>query len=256
MMKAPKLFAVCGDWHEDLGFARRQVASLHYRGVDCIIHVGDFGYSFSELFLDSLNYTLRHAGITLYFVDGNHENFHVLYTYEVNDEGLRPIRSNIIHLPRGFRWEWHNVVYMGLGGAVSVDKLWRGTNEWWPEEEISYYDFEVATEGGEVDIMFTHDCPTGVEIPGITGNPYGFPEHMIKQADRHRDTLRSVLDIVKPYRLYHGHYHRRYDAELIGKDYRTKIIGLDMNAAPWYDNVVIIDPTTFSTISGKDLENM
>lgn len=255
-MKQASVIAVAGDWHEDVRFACRQVMSLAQRGAQTIIHVGDFGYSFSKRFLDVLNSTLDFCDVDLYFVDGNHENFHVLYTYEINDEGLRPLRSRITHIPRGFRWEWHGRTFMGLGGAVSVDKDWRGTNEWWPEEEISYFDFEVATEGGHVDIMFTHDCPTGVKIPGITGNPYGFPEHSLKQADRHRDTLRSITDIVTPKLLFHGHYHRRYNAILTTSDYSTRIVGLDMNAAPWYDNVVLVNLETNKIVGGPELESL
>lgn len=250
-MKEPSKLAVAGDWHGDLRFARNQVMSLAYRNIDTILHSGDFGVYNDPLYLDSLNVVLKKSGIVLYFVDGNHEDHTLLLSYDIAEDGTRPIRSNIIHLPRGFRWEWRGKTYLALGGAYSIDREW---NTWWAEEEIGYADFENSIDGGRVDVMITHDCPSEVDIPAIRTNPMNLPERILRAAENHRSTLWGVVQEVKPQVLFHGHYHCRYESIFRGKDFQTKIVGLDMNRRPWYDNVVTVDLDTLEVFDGKLLE--
>ena len=104
---------------------------------------------------------------------------------------------------------------MAMGGAHSIDGpggVWgpfRGPgNGWWPQETISYDDAQVAMrvaddlrlEGRHVDVMVTHDCPLGVDIPGIDGYEAGVAN---------RRQLTGIVDHVEPQLLVCGHYHRR-----------------------------------------------
>lgn len=160
--------------------------------------------------------------------------FPTLYSYPVNEHGVRPLRNRIVHLPRGFRWTWDDIDYMALGGAVSIDRIIGGRImrypgvDWWFGEAITFDEVEYATRPGNVDVMITHDCPTGVKIPGITKESgYGWDAAMLKESEEHRDVLRTVVDAVRPKLLVHGHYHCYYESELVTPKYKTKIIGLD-----------------------------
>lgn len=240
--------AAAGDWHGNSRFARAAIQHAD-EALNCktIIHTGDFGYHFSTHFLDNMNDQLAERDMMLYFVDGNHENFHVLYTYEIAEDGTRPLRDRIIHLPRGFRWDWNGETWLALGGAVSVDKDWRTPgHEWWSEEQLSFGDMLTASRA-PADVMITHDCPSGVDISAIRGNPHGFPAHSLREAEAHRDHMRLVVDEVKPGLLIHGHYHTRYVDMLIGEDYFTEIQGLDCDGAPLNKNMIRVRKAIDST---------
>lgn len=241
----PSKISFAGDWHGNERYANKQIVSLHERGVKVIVHVGDFAPTMNKRYLDSLQKTLTAFDMYIVWVDGNHEHYHLLYTYEIVD-GVRPVRERVIHLPRGYRWEWSGVKFLALGGAHSVDKLYRTPGaDWWPEEHITYEEAELAATGGYADVMVTHDCPSGFMIQGIDDRPPGdnggWPESMIMASGHHRDVLQSVVDEVKPNRLVCGHYHRRLTGLLKGEDYSTVVDILNADIGPWMENFMIFD---------------
>lgn len=237
----PSRIGVCGDWHSNLLYGLDAIDYLHNRGIQHIVHVGDFGYQFSPDFLFPLNDRLIENDQYIWFVDGNHENFLELFRYPIGLDGTRVLTNRISHLPRGFRWEWHGKKMLALGGAFSIDKDSRMPGvAWWPEEEINWDEAEKTIEAGQADIMFTHDCPSGVEIPDLRRNPMNLPAHILNQANNHRNLLRQVVDAVKPDELYHGHYHVKYESKLWGPDYTTKIHGLDRDQTPLKMNTLIV----------------
>lgn len=127
---------------------------------------------------------------------------------------------------------------VALGGAYSLDQVYRSPYvSWWPQETISVAEATKCVADGPVDVMFTHDCPAGIDMPFH----FSLPEHVERAADQHRDLLRGVVDDVKPKVLYHGHYHRRYDDVLEGEDYRTQVHGLGMDGTPFNENCMIVD---------------
>lgn len=241
---APELVAIAGDWHMNTRHALTAISKAAEAGAPTILHVGDFGYSFDFRFLDAVSEQLAVFDMVLGFVDGNHED-HPFLERAARDwtvDGRTYLRSNIVHLPRGYRWQWGDVSFLALGGAHSVDKPWRtpGTS-WWPEETITFEQANAAILGGPADVMICHDGPTGVTIPGIEGNPYNFPEMELRAADQHRDLLRAVVDAVQPRHLWHGHYHVRYDALLHGDGYTTHVHGLASDGEPMPRNLAFVD---------------
>lgn len=235
-----KQIAFCGDWHANRQFALDMLDSFNRYGIKAIVQLGDFGYKYKTNYLNDMQKKLEEYDMYLFFVDGNHEEFPKLYSYPIID-GVRPLRDRIVHLPRGLRWTWNGHKFLALGGAPSIDKDHRVVGKsWWIEEQISFNEADRAMQGGTVDVMLTHDCPTGVDIPGITKTAaYGWPEHALKVSEAHRDLVRMVVDEVKPKKLLHGHYHRRYDGLLVGEDYKTEIVGLDADIGRWIDNFIV-----------------
>lgn len=240
-LTTPKIIAIAGDWHENSSYAVRAIDYAAEKGATVILHTGDFGFRFGQVFMGKVNKALTKNKMTLMFVDGNHDNHHYLGSLPLDpDTGLRPLTKRIHHIPRGFRWEWDEIKFLGLGGAHSVDRqsLLRVPGvTWWPEETLSHADIGNAINGGSTDVMITHDCPSGVPIPGL--DPSGFPKEEIKASEEHSKLLRMVVESVKPRVLFHGHYHTYY-RHTIKLDGRVcHVVGLSLDGGALQHNVIV-----------------
>jgi hypothetical protein len=241
---------IAGDWHGNTRYATRIIEEAHRQGIQEIYHLGDFGIwpgEEGQEYLARLNQECDLYGIGISFVDGNHEDFVQLYAMPIDEEiGLRQVTDYIWHIPRGHRFEVDGKVWMGLGGAVSVDQHRRRQGiDWWPEEALTLSDALRASNGGPVDVMLTHDCPDRVEIPGLDSS--AFPSEFITKAEQHREYLGEIVNAVTPKFLFHGHYHRRYDWHRIGPGFTTKIFGLDCDGMPINDNALVLNTETMET---------
>lgn len=249
-MATPERIALAGDWHMNGDYAERAIASAKDQGADVILHLGDFGYTFSRGFLRQVSTELAHAGIPLLFVDGNHEDFGRLYRWPVGPSGLRKITGGVWHLPRGFRWEWSGVRFLSLGGAHSVDRPFRVPGvSWWKEEVITDEQAGPVMAAGRADVLIAHDCPGGVNIPGL--QPDLFPPLEILRAEEHRGLLRRVVDVVRPRRIWHGHYHQSY-SQIVDFGYGpTTVVGLDCDGGAIKNNVQVVDVASLSAVSER-----
>jgi len=240
---APERIAFAGDWHANTAWARSAIRYAADAGADIIVQLGDFGYDYPASYVEGVDTALREADLQLWFVDGNHEAFPILLRYPVLGHGRRRLTDRIWHLPRGHRWSWAGVSFLALGGAHSVDRTWRepGTS-WWREEALTEEDITVATAGGPADVLVSHDCPSGVEIPGLDDTAHLWPPAELVAAADHRDRLRTVVDAVRPGQIWHGHYHRRYDARADLGYGSVQVHGLHCDG--WYleENVVVVVP--------------
>jgi predicted phosphodiesterase len=234
--------AYAGDWHANTQWAVKAIEYARENGAEHIIHLGDYGYDFRPSFRNDVELALAQAHIKLWFVDGNHEDFNWLYKQPVNESGLRKISEHVYHMPRGFRWEWEDVKFLAVGGAYSVDRRWRKLNEsWWAEEVITDEQVQEAIKGGPADVLISHDCPAGVEIPGLESTSKMFPPLEILRSNEHQMLLNKIANVVQPKVIWHGHYHRRYSTVAnLGYAY-VEVHGLDMDATNLKDNVVIVD---------------
>lgn len=223
----PSTVAFAGDWHGNGRWAQEAIRHAAKLGADAIVHLGDFGWwvegAQTHQYLECVARTLAEFGLPLYWVDGNHED-HGRIAGALEVSGGQPWSDerypNIVHLPRGFRWDWHGKTWLAMGGAHSVDRVARIPGKsWWDAEHISDEEIDRAIGGGRVDILVSHDCPGGVPIPGIgdddvdpyvEGTAKGFPPSEIIAAREHRDRLRRVCDAVRPWVIFHGHYHWMY----------------------------------------------
>jgi hypothetical protein len=234
--------AIAGDWHADTNYG---VAAIHHaakRDATVLLHLGDFGYNFTDDYLDALDDALRQVGLVLGFVEGNHENFDWLLAQPVAPDGLRHLRERVCQLPRGFRWQWGPTRCLAVGGAYSIDRFLRTPGKsWWPQETMTAREACHIAAAGRADAMFCHDCPTGIEVPGAAFDRFGCPADELARSEEHRALLRSVVDAVRPARLWHGHFHHRYQSMLHGHGYRTVVDGLGRNGDPIDNNMVVVN---------------
>lgn len=242
ILSPPSRIAIAGDWHADTDYAVGAIEHAARRDATVLLHLGDFGYNFTDHFLDSLDRALDRCGIVLGFIDGNHENFDRLYSWPVDADGLRQLREHVVHLPRGFRWQWAGTRCLALGGAYSIDRFLRKPGRsWWAQECVTARQARDAGIAGTVDVMFCHDCPAGITVPGASRDRFGFPAQELQRSELYRVRLRSVVDAVRPARLWHGHFHHRYQAVLQGNGYRTVVDGLGKNGDPIDNNMVVVN---------------
>lgn len=242
LSRTPSRVALAGDWHANTDYGVEAIVHAGRRHADVIIHLGDFGYNFTDTYLDALEAALAAQDLVLGFVEGNHENFDWLLTQPVDADGLRHLRERIVHLPRGLRWQWGTTRCLAVGGAYSIDEFLRVEHtSWWPQERITEADVRSIVARGPADVMFCHDCPAGVAVPGMDRDRYGFPECALRASEDNRRRLREIVDRVRPRRLWHGHFHRRYQALLHGVDYRTVVDGLGRDKSPLDNNMIVTD---------------
>jgi predicted phosphodiesterase len=115
------------------------------------IQVGDMGW-----YEDTLELFHRlDLKLPWYWIDGNHEDFSLLKYKEVTE-----VAPNLFYVPRGTVMEIDGITVGFLGGAASVDKMYRlKQNMHWSEEEL-ITDEDIAKFDGisKVDLLITH-CP-------------------------------------------------------------------------------------------------
>ncbi len=240
-LATPVRVAFAGDWHANTRWGVKAIGYAADRGADVIVHLGDFGYEFRSTYMKLLDRELARTGLRLLFVDGNHEAFPTLLRYPIRENGLRQLTARIWHLPRGFRWNWGGSRWLALGGAHSVDRRWREPGiSWWREEAITEADLNRAMAGGPVDVLVAHDCPAGVEIPGLAESAHFWPAEELIEAEAHRRRLRSVVDLVRPSSVWHGHFHRRYSATTDLGYGPVSVHGLDCDESTLDSNVTVV----------------
>lgn len=217
-LREPQKILFAGDWHGNGAWAQKVIQHARKHDADTIVQLGDFGWwvdcDATRRYLKHVRRNLVECGITLYWVDGNHEDHSRRAEWAA--PGVDPL-DPIVYLPRGFRWQWWGREWLAMGGAHSVDRLARTPGRsWWDEEHISDEQLWTAINGGRADVMLCHDCPSGVDIPGIGEDPEldalhsPFPLSELRLANAHRQKLRQICDVVQPDILLHGHYHVRY----------------------------------------------
>ena len=130
----PRRIVVAGDWHGDEEWAisviRRVPRLLAAESQRIVLHLGDFGIwpdQHGKAYLDRVSGALAEAEAELWFVDGNHEDFAQLGKLDENPgpDGRVTVVPRVMHLPRGYRWNWHGLTWLACGGAVSLDRAVR-----------------------------------------------------------------------------------------------------------------------------------
>ena len=187
---------------------------------DFVIILGDFGLLWDggkqeRYLLDKLN----SKSFTTLWLCGNHENFDMLKNYpeeEWHGGRIHRISDSIYHLCRGHIFDIHGKKLLVMGGGTSIDKCGRTEGlSWWPEENISNSDFDMALanlagHGNEVDYILTHAAPSSfakdiIEYGLGLSNAYFF--------DINEARLEDILRLpVKFKEWYCGHYHCDYES--------------------------------------------
>lgn len=212
---------VFGDWHQNTSFALQQLLYSQGDGSDIFFHVGDFGlWKLNSKFIKAVEHRLSRIKKQLWFIDGNHENFNIINSLPRDEYGRGVVSDHILHIPRSFSWIWGDLKFLGLGGAVSVDKEFRQEGfDWFPEEQVTEDDVNKAVSAGHVDVLLTHDAPGLVWESPVSG----VPDYLLKESELTRDRIKQVIAHTEPSLNVHGHHHKSYTSSFLG----CKVVGLD-----------------------------
>lgn len=235
-----------GDWHENGAYAEtmleRVMGGQHGDVPHVLVHLGDFGFfpgAKGRRYLETVDAALRAHDRDLYVVDGNHDDHVTLFEADEtpDPDGFVTVFNRIKHVPRGHRWEWGGVSFLGLGGAISLDREWRTLwVDYWPQEAITMGQAARVALGGRADVMVCHDAPTCVDVPNIPPKEM-WPVVPMRDADQNRWLLQRVIEQVTPRIFVHGHFHSNYCKLVDG----TWYIGLDCDGKPFDDNYWWLD---------------
>ncbi|MBQ9985257.1 MAG: metallophosphoesterase [Oscillospiraceae bacterium] len=149
---------------------------------------------------------LNSKNFTTLFIDGNHENFDMLDTYDIevfHGGRVHRISDKVYHLMRGEVITLDGKRIFALGGAESHDKPYRKEGKtWWRAEIPSADEYRRAQMrlqecGNCVDIIITHCAPTSIQN-SIAG-----------QCDTNEltDFLEMLMKSVSYNKWFFGHYH-------------------------------------------------
>jgi len=237
-----------GDTHANLSWTQFVVDQARKLRVDQILQLGDFGYwprdAWGRRFLSDIESRLSDCGLTMWFVDGNHED-HASLRSDVREPGLVAISEHVSYVARGTRWTWGDTTWLAVGGATSVDREWRKAGvDWFPEEIMSEEELLAVERGGHADVVVAHEAPSGVrflsDLYDRETGP-GWPQYLLDDADAYRRRLTDLLRRVEPRVWFHGHHHVAYH-ELLTSDFGcTQVWGLENDGGVLPNCALMVD---------------
>lgn len=213
---------LAGDTHEMLDiykvldyFAEDALTEECSKEKDYLIILGDCGAVWDGGENDKeVHRVLNNLPVTVLYIDGNHENFDLLYEYpEIKWNGglVHMVSDSIYHLMRGQVYEINGKTIFTFGGGNSIDKGLRTPRvSWWPEEMPSQDEYEEGLRNLErvnnkVDYILSHTCPKEVIYAMI--NDYKDGEEELQQY------LQRIADNVEFQDWYFGHFHVDEDVD-------------------------------------------
>lgn len=214
---------IIGDTHGKWKLLSEIIYQEH-KHIDVVIQVGDFGFFPTRRELEDKTYGLQDIctyGLPLYFVDGNHENHEVLQglvdTYG-NDVPIN-IYGDIYYVPRGCNFTLGNTNFLGIGGAMSIDKDFRTDGVDWFEDEVSCYkkSKDILQSITDADVLISHTVPTDV-MENLEDQ--GFV--IFDDKDSTCELLKEAIQLSKVRSIFCGHWHCRLEVQK--ESYKLDII--------------------------------
>ena len=158
-------FYVTGDIHGDFNSLLDFIEKFNLKEGDNIIVLGDVALAWRQDQVDYNanieNYERWCNGVHLYWIDGNHENFDIIKSWELNAEGIYNNSEHIHYCSRGTILNINDKKILFMGGADSVDKFRRTEHlSWWEDETVTDKDIQGIT--GHFNYVFSHACPRSI----------------------------------------------------------------------------------------------
>jgi calcineurin-like phosphoesterase family protein len=247
---------ILGDTHGDAITHVEAIKAAAVNGAQHVFQVGDCGlfpafYDTTES-ADIVNEVARGLDVMCHWIRGNHDStdaweFFIKTFPDGKGRGL--YRSNIRLYPRVKYFKAFGLQWLEVGGAISIDKIYRLSDEkktghrtqYWDDEAISGADLRLVDDR-KVDVLLTHDCSNKT--------PFGQRIKDDPDSEQNRMKVDKILNRSRPDFHFHGHMHEKYDwgnYMVHQMNHETRTIGLECNPGVWNpdpNNWVIFDTET------------
>jgi hypothetical protein len=153
-------------------------------------------------------------------------------------EKVYEVYNNLYYLQRGFIYKIEGLDFLALGGALSIDKVWRIEDEqrtnrksWWSQEYWNYqeeHDCLDRIKNAHIDYVLSHTGPNHVNEIVFLNN-----KNIVKNKFNDKVAIfnDAIDEQVQFKHWFYGHFHEEaYNIEIMGKRYSTI-----------YDTVALID---------------
>jgi hypothetical protein len=176
---------------------------------DYVIILGDFGLTWNDG--DECKYWLKwlnDKNFTTLFIDGNHDNFDLLYKYPIVEflgGKTHQIRESIYYLMRGEIFTIEELTFFAFGGGISIDRAYRiEGRSWWAQEVPNYAEIEngfvnLEKYNNTVDYVLTHAAPSGISLNVVESH------HC--EADEVTKILDAFEEKINCKKWFFGHHH-------------------------------------------------
>jgi hypothetical protein len=214
-----------------------------YANIKYNLVLGDGGWKWSKASDRTDKHLLtflgeKHRGFKTLCLFGNHENYNRILKCPLVDIGIGNLvyqvwDEDIYYLQRGKIYNIDGKKILALGGALSVDKLWRTEDiSWWPQEYWSFQEskdcLDLIEKDNDFDYICAHTGPNKINqivFASMFDASHG--------GDKFRDSVALFQDIVdektKCKAWLMGHFHEDQYYTDLEKEYHyfyklTKLI--------------------------------
>lgn len=204
---------ITGDKHGSFGSIFGLAEKNHLRESDILIIAGDAGYVWDEDYIYRVETLQQFFPGIIAFVDGNHENFELLNSMEVQEWNgglVHRVGERVLHLMRGQIYNIYGRNYFTFGGARSVDKDRRIKGEsWWDgeepdEEEIAIGKKMLLENLDRIDFVITHEAPLFARKKIPRDKPIDDDYHLPEIMEEWYEAIKEGKRFTK---WYFGHMH-------------------------------------------------
>lgn len=197
---------ITGDTHGTIDFSKLKAyfKKKYVSRKDYLIILGDAGIVWDSDYKNTVG-LYESLGLTIYYIDGNHENFDLLESFPIissNNAKVHRISEYIFHVLRGEILILNGLSFLCIGGAESIDKTYRKPGvSWWKQERINENDINnalsnLSSNNMEVDYVLTHCVSDNICI-----RKFGY------DGDESTRQLSRLCSYVKTKHWFFGHYH-------------------------------------------------
>lgn len=241
--------AIGGDVHGNINQVKQHLKAAKAKDVTHYFQVGDWNLTISRYFIEEIERLASQFGITVYWLDGNHDDFPFIHAMNPEDnKELIKISKNVFYMPRNLQFELDGLKFHIIGGAHSIDEKFRTYGEdLYREEDISPKDVDYALTLPQADILLSHDCPTTVENP-ITSDHVSqrraaivFGEGPLQRCRNNQDLLTKITNHIDPALIFHGHYHHYYTRYGCNPITGRRFLTTGLNEGSYLDSLFISD---------------
>lgn len=195
------MILIIGDVHcqfhvinEQIRYAENKLGKT----IDAVVVLGDMGIYESPLknyFYKGKNVFLR----KVYFLEGNHEEF-AKFCSLINE-----FAQYMTYLPRGHVTKICDIRFLSLGGASYMDAMITPSGS-----EIMDHDIDKCLEHEEIDVdlVVSHDCPSGIGVTSAPGLEYYGEPGFIRG--------KELIERFRPKKWFFGHHHRWFSQKIQG----------------------------------------